>query len=168
MAQTAAKMAPEKSQPHPSPALVMLGQRMGLSRFEQEILLLCAAMELDTSIASLCANAQRDSSKPYPTFSLALSLFDDAAWDVVSPERPLRYWRLLEINQPGAQPLTTSALRPDERIVSFLKGLNYLDDRLAPLLIPLQVPSYQANLPASQLEAVGKVVKHLESESHSG
>jgi len=168
IAQAAAKMGTAESQIQPSPALVMLGQRMGLSRFEQEILLLCAAMELDTRIASLCANAQRDSSKPYPTFALALSLFDDAAWDAISPERPLRYWRLLEINQPGAQPLTTSALRADERIVNFMKGLNYLDDRLAPLLVPLQVPGYQADLPTSQLEAVGKIIRQLENPGHSG
>ena len=45
----------------------------------------------------------------------------------------MRHWRLIEINQPGAQPLTTAALRADERIVNYLKGLNYLDDRLAPL-----------------------------------
>ncbi len=69
------------------------------------MLLLCAAMEFDTRTAWLCARAQRDATKPYPTFALALALFDDPAWDVLSPERPLRYWRLIEINQPGAQPL---------------------------------------------------------------
>ena len=123
----------------PPPALVILGQRLGLSQFEQEILLLCAAMELDTRIAGLCARAQDDPDRPYPTFALALALFDDPAWDALSPERPLRYWRLIEINQPGATPLTTSALRADERIVNYLKGLNYLDDRLTPLLAPLEV-----------------------------
>ena len=168
IAQAAAKMATTESQTQPSPALVMLAQRLGLTRFEQEILLLCAAMELDTGIAGLCAKAQGDPSKSFPTFALALSLFDEAAWDALSPEGPLRYWRLLEINQPGAQPLTTSALRADERIVNFMKGLNYLDDRLAPLLVPLQVPAYQANLPASQLEAVGKIVKQLENSADTG
>jgi hypothetical protein len=168
IAQAAAKMAKAESQTQPPPALVVLAQRLGLSRFEQEILLLCAAMELDTSLAGLCANAQRDPAKPYPTFALALSLFDEAAWDALSPERPPRYWRLLEINQPAAQPLTTSALRADERIVNFIKGLNYLDDRLAPLLVPLQVPAYQASLPASQLDAVGRIVRQLESHFHSG
>jgi ATP-dependent 26S proteasome regulatory subunit len=168
IAQAAARMAKAESQTQPSPALVMLAQRLGLSRFEREILLLCAAMEMSTDFAGLCANAQRDPSKAYPTFALALSLFDEAAWDALSPERPLRYWRLVEINQPAAQPLTTSALRADERIVNFIKGLNYLDDRLAPLLAHLQVPEYQASLPASQLDAVGKIVRQLERNIHSG
>jgi hypothetical protein len=94
-------------------------------------------MELDTGMPALCARAQ-DSSKPYPTFALALSILDEPTWEALSPERPLRYWRLIEINQPGGQPLTTSALRADERIVNYLKGLNYLDDRLAPLVWPLE------------------------------
>jgi hypothetical protein len=39
----------------PPPALVGLGQRLGLARFERDVLLLCAALELDTRIAALCA-----------------------------------------------------------------------------------------------------------------
>jgi hypothetical protein len=72
-------------------------------------------MELDTRIASLCARAQTASNRPYPTFALAMALIDDPAWDVVSPERPLRRLRLIEINQTGAQPLMTSAVKADER-----------------------------------------------------
>jgi hypothetical protein len=124
----------------PPPALHILAQRLGLSRFEQELLLLCATVELDTRIAGLCAQAQGDSNRAYPTFALGMALFDDPAWDALSPERPLRHWRLIEISQPGAQPLTTSPIRADERIVNYLKGLNYLDDRLTPLLIPFDIP----------------------------
>ena len=71
----------------------------------------------------------------------------------MSPERPLRYWRMLEISQPGSQPLTTSPLRADERIVNYIKGLNYLDDRLALLLSPLDV-SATTQLPASLAKKV--------------
>ena len=102
----------------PPPALMMLSDRFGLSDFERNTLFLCAALELDTRMAGLCAQAQGNAQQPYPTFALALTLFDQPAWDVLSPERPLRYWRLIEINQPGAQPLTTSPLRADERIVN--------------------------------------------------
>jgi len=136
--ESAARMA-EAETIDPPPALLILGQRLGLSQFEREVLLLCAAVELDTRIAGLCAQGQGDLSRPHPTFALAMALFDDPAWDALSPERPLRRWRLIEINQPGAQPLTTSPLRADERIVNYLKGLNYLDDRLTPLLIPFDV-----------------------------
>lgn len=146
----------------PPPALMILSQRFGLSRFEQQVLLLCAAMELDTRIARLCAQVHDNSNQPYPTFALALSLFDEPAWDALSPERPLRYWRLIEINQPGAQPLTTSALRADERIVNYIKGLNYLDDRLAPLLASLQAVENEVPLPPSQQESVEAIARYLQ------
>src|ERR1041384_8263279 len=146
----------------PPPAIVMLSHSFALSRFEKEVLLLCAAMELDTRIAAMCAEAQTNAGRPYPTFALAMTLFDDPAWSALSPEGPLRHWRLLEINQPGAQPLTTSALRADERIVNFLKGLNYLDDRLATLLLPMPpVFDAGAGLPASQQKTVDAILNCL-------
>ncbi|NJO27182.1 MAG: ATP-binding protein [Richelia sp. SL_2_1] len=146
----------------PPPAMVILSQRLGLSPFEQKVLLLCAAIELDTSIAALCARAQDNPHQTYPTFALAFSLFTDAAWDVLSPERPLRYWRLLEINQPAAQPLTSSPLRADERIVNYLKGLNYLDDRLVSLVTPLDVENINYQLPLSHQQAVEAIATYLE------
>lgn len=138
LSQAAAKLA-EAEASAPPPAMMILSHNFRLSQFEREILLLCAALELDTSIAGLCAQAQDNLQRPYPTFALAMALFDEPDWHALSPEGPLRHWRLIEINQPGAQPLTTSALRADERIVNFLKGVNYLDDRLAPLLLPMPV-----------------------------
>ncbi len=156
LAEAAAKMAAAEAV-EPLPALSIATRRFGLSRLEQSLLLLCAAMELDPATASRCARAQHDPTRPYPTFALALWMFDDPAWDVMSPERPLRYWRLIEISQPGAQPLATSALRADERIVNYLKGLNYLDDRLSPLLVPIEAGERLA-LPPSQQAAADTIV----------
>lgn len=144
----------------PPPALIILANRFGLSRFEQQILLLCAASELDTRIGPLCARAQDDLNRPYATFALALALFDDPSWDALSPLSPLRHWRLLEINQPGAQPLVTSALRADERIVNFLKGLSYLDDRLAPLLTSEIFDELDVEIPDSQQAAAQMILCH--------
>ena len=147
----------------PYPALVSLSQRFGLSAFEQEVLLLCVGMELDTRIGGLCAKAQQDSQSPYPTFALALSLFDEPAWDVVSPERPLRYWGLIEIDRVGYQPLITNAIRGSERIVNYIKGLNYLDDRLATLVMPVETPV--GTLPPSQETIVEQIIHHLKQAS---
>ncbi|MEO0375320.1 MAG: ATP-binding protein [Cyanobacteria bacterium P01_A01_bin.17] len=143
----------------PPPALVLLSQRFSLSQFEQEILFLCVAMELDTRIATLCARAQNNPNAPYPTFALAFAIFADPAWDVLSPERPLRYWKLLEITQPGSQPLTTSPLRADERIVNYIKGLNYVDDRLTTLLIPLEIAPHLA---PSQVQTLESALQQLQ------
>ena len=156
--------SPAPSPPTPTPAIAILSQQLGLSDFEQSILLLCVAIELDPQIAELCAQAQHNSNRPYPTFALALRCFDNAAWDAFSPNRPLRYWRLIEINQPAAQPLMTSPLRADERITNFVKGLNYLDDRLTSLLLPLQ-PTRLPALPPSQQQSVEAIVQTLKQSS---
>jgi len=149
------------------PALSLLAQRFGLSEFERNLLLLCAAMELDTRTAVLCDYAQGGYGHRYPTFALAFTLFDSPAWDVLSHERPLRRWHLLEITQAGGSPLTTAHLSIDEWILNYIKGLNfrglnYVDDRLAHLLVPLPVPPASIGLPPSQREQVDRVVRALQ------
>ena len=164
----AARAMVEAQAGDPPPALTILANRFGLSGFEQAVLLLCAAIEFDTRLPALCARAQDDANRPYPTFALALALFDDPAWDVLSPERPLRHWRMIGINQSGAQPLTTSPLQVDERVVNYLKGLNYLDDRLSPLLVPFDAASPGLELPPSQQKAVDVAVGYLKQAATTG
>ena len=145
----------------PPPALILLKKLLGLSTFDRHVLSLCAAQALNRRIAPLCARVQDDPGKPYPTFALAFALFDDPDWKALSPHGPLRYWRLLEINQVGVQPLTAAALCADERIVNYLKGLNYLDDRLTSLVDPLRGPFVNGRLPPSQQRTVDEIVRRL-------
>jgi AAA+ superfamily predicted ATPase len=153
----------EAAQCEPPPALPMLARRLGLSDFEADTLLLCAAVELDPSIASLIAAAQGPGSPGLPTFALALQLFDDPSWEALSPHRPLRYAYLLDLSQPGATPLTAAALRADERVVHYLKGLNAPDERLAALL---QIDPPEAEAPPlapSQRAAAEQAVQQLQA-----
>jgi hypothetical protein len=148
----------------PPPALSLLAHRLGLSNFESDVLLLCVAMELDTRIPSLCAAAQGDASRRFPTFALAMGIFDAPAWDVQSPERPLRYLRLIEINQASAQPFTASPLRADERITNFAKGLSYLDDRIAPFVSLLGDAVHDSDLPTSQRDVVERMLQAVDHD----
>jgi hypothetical protein len=149
----------QQSKGEAPPALILLSRYLRLSDCERNTLLLCIAMELDTRIADLCARAQGNPYLSYPTFALALALFDEPEWDILSPQGPLRYWRLIEIHQPGAQPLTTSALSADERIVNYVKGLSYLDDRLASFVAPFDVDADQITLPPSQQAVVDGILR---------
>lgn len=124
------------SRTDPPPALLMLADRFALSEFERDTLLFCAAAELDPSLGSLCAAAPGGSGRIYPTFGHALQVFAEPAWEALAPHRPLRYSRLVEVNQPGITPLTAAGLRADERIVNYIKGLNVMDERLSALLSP--------------------------------
>ena len=154
------------AQAEPAAALELLGDRLGLSRFERLVLLLAAATELDPSIASRCAKASGNPMAAYPTLALALATLPGATWDVVSPQRPLRYWRLIELDEPRAEALTATRMRIDERIVSFLKGLNVMDERLAPLVRPVTA-GLPLSLPATHERAVAEIVVAL-TEGESG
>ncbi len=129
-----------------APALDILGSLFDLSLFERDILLLCAGIELDSDFAQLCAAAQGDLQRSYPTFNLALAVLANPYWFALSPVAPLRYWRLIDV-EPGRS-LISSPLRIDERILHYLVGLSYLDKRLADLFQPLStstplLPSHQ-------------------------
>ncbi len=128
------------------PALDTLCAAFGLSPFEREVLLLCAGMELDSGFASLCASAQGDPLRSYPTFSLAVAALTEPHWSALNPGAPLRHWRLIEVGAGSA--LTISPLRIDERILHYLTGVRYLDERLVGLVEPLHasgvlVPSHR-------------------------
>jgi hypothetical protein len=131
----------------PAPAaLDTLCALFGLSSFERYIIILCAAMELDSSFAALCASIQNNPVRPYPTFSLALAALPGAHWSALTPDAPLRYWRLIEID--SGELLTVSPLRIDERILHYLAGIPHPDARLAGIVEPLfaegeLVPSHQ-------------------------
>ena len=162
IAEAAAAMSAVESKMQPPPALISLAERFGLSVFERSVLLLCVAMEFDTRVPALCAQAQEDPARRYPTFALALALFTESAtWDSLSPERPLRHYHLIEIHQPGAQPLITSALSVDEWVMNYIKGSKYLDDRLAHFLVPLEVTESEAELPPSHRLIVEAIIQSL-------
>ena len=130
----------------PPPLIEQLSQTFGLSPFERDLLLLCAGMEFDSTWAALCAGAQGNHQLNYPTFSLGLAILPNAHWRALTPDSPLRRWRLIEVCEGIS--LTTGLLRIDERILHYLRGIHYLDERLARIEEPmpmagLLVPSHQ-------------------------
>ena len=110
------------------PGLGALAALFGLTCFERELLGLCAAVELDPSLAAACADAHGDPSRAHASFALALRHLAEPHWSALSPGGPLRHWRLLEVDpQPT---LVTGRLTIDERILHFLLGVHHLDAKL--------------------------------------
>jgi hypothetical protein len=136
-------------------ALDTLCVSFALSAFERNLLLLCAGIELDSDFAPLCAAAQNEANRTFPTFSLALAALPDAYWSALTPTAPLRHWRLIEV---GAGPaLTVAPLRIDERVLHYLAGVPHLDDRLAGMVTPIAPPA-SSDLAPSQANVVKGVV----------
>lgn len=126
-AEVAGDVPSELSSP-PSSALNQLCQIFNLSSFERDVLLLCAGVELDAGFAPLCAAAQGDAQRNYPTFSLALAVLCEPYWEALAPSGSLRRSRLIEIG--AGNTLTTSPLRIDEQILHYLTGTFHLNERL--------------------------------------
>lgn len=142
------------------PALETLCQLFNLSPFERYILLLCVGVEVSSLFAPLYAAIQGDGQRIHPTFSLALTTFGAPNWGALAPHSPLRHWCLLEVGAGNA--LTTSPLRIDERILHYLLGVEYMDERLKGMVKPLsELASLDDALPdshqalARQLAATG-------------
>jgi AAA+ superfamily predicted ATPase len=166
----AAEAAPATAKPDieapngPSSALTRLTEAFGLSPFERDILVLCAGMELDATLPGLCAAAQRDPARPHPTFGLALAVLPGAHWSAVSPDAPLRRWRLIDVG--NGQVLTRAPLRIDERVLHDLVGIDQLDERLAALIDPL--PPLAAETLAPSQAVLAERVAEVWSRSTRG
>ncbi|MGY1520067.1 ATP-binding protein [Luteimonas sp. A482] len=108
------------------PALQHCAELFGLSGFERDVLLLCAGVALDAtfarSVAQACGRADGQ-----PTFPFALALLEAPHWDALSPQAPLRYWRLVRTDGPVP---TSAPLHIDERMLHYLCGVTAIDERL--------------------------------------
>ena len=122
----------------PAPSAVeTLCEAFGLSSFERDVLLLCAAVELDSSFAALCAAVHGDPERSYPTLRLAITAMPDAHWDALTPAASLRFWGLIRV---GSGPsLLDSPLRIDESVLHFLAGTPQMEKRLMEMAMPVRV-----------------------------
>lgn len=106
----------------PAPAAIdMVTELFCLSPFERKLLLLCCGVELDAQIANACARIHGSEAQRNASFGLALSTLPEAHWSALTPSRPLRRWRLIEVDV-GSR-LVDSQLRIDERILHFIAGI---------------------------------------------
>jgi hypothetical protein len=142
--------SPTPARLHTESAIDWLTAAFGLSGFERDLLLLCAGAEMDAELARACAlpTATRrgpgsPSASPWP--------LESPHWSALTPQRPLRRWRLLEIDNHAG--LAAGRLRIDERVLHFLVGINELDVRLAHLLRPAIALPRQAGSHAATTQA---------------
>jgi hypothetical protein len=119
--------------------LFALQRKLGLDRFDVELLVLAAATEIDLRYQTLFAYAQNDVTRKQPSVALALQLLcdsDDERLDrrrAFSPHAPLLRERLLQFvedPQEREAPLLAQRLRVDMRVADFLLGMDTLDPRL--------------------------------------
>ena len=151
------------------PAIEALCRLMQLSSFERQILLLVAGVEINPGLAAVCGEVMGNPQQSYPSFGLAMALFDHPHWTALTPDGPLRRWKLLELG-PGPA-LSAMPLRIDERILHFLLGIELLDERLEGLAVGMAgqavslPPSYERL--AEQMAVLGLMFGEQRKEGES-
>lgn len=123
------------------PAIDVLVATFGLDRFERELLLLCAGVEMDSALAEQCRRVSGNQRHPV-NFGLALGALSEPHWSALAPSSPLRRYRLLEMDEGNG--IATAPLRISERILHYLAGLNSIDARLEPLVREAPQPPLMA------------------------
>jgi len=143
--------------------LDILASTFHLTEFERRLLLLCAGVELRSELVELCKAAEARHGSVEPTFGLAIAALSGSHLSALSAERPLRRYRLVEI--AGGPRLTSSPLKIDEKILSYLTGVNALDRRLEGYV---RFVSSCDELTASQLECAEQAAVTWSQQSDRG
>ena len=152
---------PAWDEPTLPPAIEYVCNTFALTGFERSVLILCAAVELDSEVSQLCAKVQGSPSFAYVTFSLALAVLPDAHWSAVAPPSPLRRFRLIHLYGLPQVPVTRCQLQLDERILHYLAGVSYLDRALYGIAKEV---NEDAPVTDSQKEAASALVRRWNAE----
>jgi AAA+ superfamily predicted ATPase len=117
---------------------VHLAESFGLSRMEEQCLLLCLAAETDARYGKVFAFLQDDVLNRQPSVGLALRLFAGTGEDsivarsIFHPSASLAAYRMLQFaDSTAAAPLTSRFLKLDDRIAGYLLGVEEIDPKLA-------------------------------------
>lgn len=119
--------------------LARCSQLFGLTRFDEQCLLVCLAPEIDRKFEKLYAYLQDDVTRKKPSVDLLLSLLCETAEEKIEarsafePQSRLLKHRLVQViddSSGHASPLVSRSLKLDDRVVRFLLGSDQIDARL--------------------------------------
>jgi len=119
--------------------LIHLSRLFRLTTFEQWALIVCLAPELNRKYEKLYGYLQDDVTRKKPTVDLVTRLICGDSDETVnsrltfSPDSSLIRHRLVNVHSEMNEPLLSSSLKLDNRIVDYLLGFRLIDARLAAL-----------------------------------
>ena len=151
-------------------ALGKLCHEFKLSKFERQTLLLVAGTELIPGFRSLIAQALGLQELSYPTFDLAIELFDlnrDFEYYSASYKGPLRKWELILFKNSRSS-RQFRELEMDEKILDYLLGYSHLDRKLNEFVFPLVNHGYITKNTKSIKDIALGITRVFETAINSG
>ena len=127
-------------------ALAHLAQIFSLTFFEEQVILICLAPEVDLKYEKLYAYLQDDVTRKSPTAHLAMKLLCASPDEMVharavfSPQASLFRLHLVRYQEDGSAHSLARGLKLDERILSFLLGTPGMEKELSACLSVLSSP----------------------------
>ncbi|MEN1783510.1 MAG: ATP-binding protein [Bacteroidota bacterium] len=129
--------------------LEVICKNLGLTSFEEKVLLTCAGIEMDSNLCKLLQELQAPSGAINPTLTLLMSVFEEAHWSAITHDGPLCHWALINLRTSSIY--THSSVSIDPNILHFLFGWNLseTDGRIRAFttysnVVPLEVKSHRA------------------------
>ena len=147
------------------PAARRVAMLFGMSKFESELLLLAAGIEIDGALRDAVALAQATpgANDLRLSFSLAMTLLQEPHWDALSPAGPLRYWSLVHVDTRAG--LAGATLRIDEHVLHHLTGVASVDPRLIGLArfqaVAVAATDVESRFASQVALAIGELLRPL-------
>jgi hypothetical protein len=159
----------ESIQSGASPRLWKMGDTLGLSDFERDVLIICAASDLDPKYEGLFGYFHNDLTRKRPSLGLVLELLCTSSAERIESRRrllpgsPIMDFKMLEVadglgsgNVNGGDLRLSSGLRMNPNILSYILGS---EPGPCPKLDRLPISAY--HLPAGFMDRIENLISHL-------
>lgn len=143
------------------PAIEQLSSAFNISSDEQEILLLCAGLELNPIFSYLITQISSNLETNNLTLPLIKKIFPNSNFHIHHHESPLLNWQLISIAEGR---LTESPIKIDRRIYYYLLGSQQLEPSLESLVQPINIENHY--LSCSHQEITDSIAQLWNSVSH--
>jgi ATPase family associated with various cellular activities (AAA) len=145
-------------------ALEALCEAFELSELEKNILVLCAAAEIDFASCQLLGEISGNSQMALPTLHLVASLFPDLEINIDDRHLPLFQWNLVQSIGTSQVSLITAPLKIDPWVLHFILGHTHRHDPKFPAVLE-PTPFYSSDKPLS--DSYEAIVSYIDQQWQS-
>jgi hypothetical protein len=149
----------------PLPTLEMLCEEFGLSKIEEDVLILCVAVEIDFTTGELLSRLLGDAQFNRPSLYAALTLTAEDGTCAYNRNLPLFRWKIVDITSHGS--LVTAPLKIQPWALQYVLGYDYDPPEYLGMLTPDRFASPLTSIPASYNDRADELCELWEDDHAS-